>query len=73
MKNRKQQIRRPAGAPVFTYFSQCCSAPATKPPCVSVSQKEAETQGLGSWRCGKCNRPCVCNRQKNGLDKTETA
>lgn len=66
---KQQTSRKPAGVPVFTYFSKCCNVPATKPACVRVPAKERETNSLGSWRCGKCNKPCDCNRQKNGLDK----
>ena len=68
---KKQQMtsRRPAGVPMFTYYSHCCGVPATKPPCVKVSAKDAENNSLGSWRCGKCNKPCICQRAKNGLDK----
>lgn len=69
MKNRKTQTIRKHFAPVFSYFSKCCNVLAIKPPCVKVSPKEAETQGLGSWRCGKCNKSCDVTRVKNGLDK----
>lgn len=80
---KPQTSRRSSGAPAFTYFSVCCAVPANKPPCLSAgcktvfedgiqvtrANKEAENGSLGSWRCGKCNKPCAVNRQKNGVDK----
>lgn len=33
--------------------------------------KESETQGLGSWRCGQCRKPCSVTRSKFKL--TESA
>jgi hypothetical protein len=57
--------------PVFLYTSKCCNAPATKAPCVFLGYrtKEAGTQGLGTFRCTVCHKPCSCNRTKNSLDK----
>lgn len=43
--------------PVFEYTSVCCSAPATKKPCVAVNKKDALTQTLGKFRCTACRKP----------------
>jgi hypothetical protein len=29
-----------------------------KPACVQVDKKKALEQGLGSWRCKGCGKPC---------------
>lgn len=65
----KKTIPTLKGEPVYSYISVCCSERATKPPCVKVDAKSAETQGLGTWRCGKCRKVCKCSRSKNVLDK----
>lgn len=65
MKNRKKALPTLKGEPVFSYTSVCCTERATKTPCVKVDKKSAETQGLGTFRCGKCNKPCKVTRQKN--------
>lgn len=59
------------GEPKFRYNSICCNSPATKAPCafVGMKSKEAETQGLGTFRCISCQKPCKCTRIKNVLDK----
>lgn len=44
--------------PVKSYTSVCHGAPATKPACVRVGKKDALVQGLGSWRCTVCKKPC---------------
>src|SRR5208282_4175653 len=44
--------------PVNSYLSVCCGVPATKKACVRVDKKEALVQGLGSWRCTGCTKPC---------------
>ncbi len=50
---------------VFTYTSKCCTGPATKPACVKVDAKAAETNSLGSWRCTTCRKPCSVFRTRN--------
>src|ERR1039458_2752842 len=67
---KKQNKPKPAPAlalPIFSYTSKCCSVQAIKSPCMFVGSKskEAETQGLGGWRCSACHKPCKCNRHKN--------
>jgi hypothetical protein len=71
MKKHGKTQRVQKGSPVYSYTSQCCNAPATKPPCLylGMKSKEAGTQGLGSWRCTGCHKPCKCTRKKNSLDK----
>ncbi len=57
-------------APMFDYVSICCSAPATKPPCVAVpkaakkgkTEKALEFASLGKWSCGACGRACKVHR-----------
>jgi hypothetical protein len=59
---------------VFAYFSTCCNEPAVKPSLVKpkgnhvgdyVGFKPDATDGsLGSWRCGKCRKPCSVTRAK---------
>ena len=65
---KQQKPRRLAGEPVFMYVSACCQERAVKPPCVKVAPKDRETNSLGSWRCGKCNKPCKVARHQNTLD-----
>ena len=72
MKNKQlKKPNKPAPKanvlPIFSYTSKCCSVQAVKSPCmfVGVKSKEAETQGLGGWRCSACKKPCKCNRHKN--------
>lgn len=73
--------------PTNSYTSVCCNALAEKPACVSFGNvttreglmiktvardKAADTQGLGSWRCSSCRKPCSVIRAKfdpAGLDK----
>ena len=77
MKTKHKPKPQMRGNPVFSYTSVCCGAPATKAPCLSYGSvtvrtglmittttrgKEAETQGLGSWRCTTCQNPCSCKR-----------
>ena len=72
MKKQSRKPRQsPKGSPVNVYTSQCCNAPATKPPCLYLGMraKEAGTQGLGSWRCSACHKPCKVSRAKIALDK----
>jgi hypothetical protein len=71
MKNHGKKRPTPKGKPVNVYTSQCCNAVATKPPCqyLGMQAKEAGTQGLGSWRCSGCHKPCTCKRTKIALDK----
>jgi hypothetical protein len=76
MKNHgKKQKPTLKGKPVFVYTSQCCSATATKPPCVFLGMraKESGNQGLGSWRCSSCHKSCTCTRAKIALDKAPEA
>jgi hypothetical protein len=47
--------------PVFQYTSKCCSAPATKTPCLKSQDAEAT---LGTWRCTQCRKKCAVNRHK---------
>jgi hypothetical protein len=65
----KRTMKRAAptqkGEPKFIYTSSCCGAQATKTPCVHVDKKAAETQGLGTFRCPTCRKPCKCGRTKN--------
>jgi hypothetical protein len=58
---------RVQSGPVFSYTSKCCAVQAIKPPCafVGLKSKEAETQGLGGFRCSGCKKPCKCSRHKN--------
>ena len=65
----------PTGKPVFSYTSLCCNAVATKPPCqyLGMKSKEAGTQGLGTFRCTGCHKPCTCTRSKIALDKAPDA
>jgi hypothetical protein len=73
MKNHgKKQKPTLKAKPVNVYTSTCCQAVATKPPCLYLGMrtKEAETQGLGSWRCSNCHKPCTCTRAKISLDKS---
>ena len=65
----------PTGKPVFAYTSTCCQAQATKPPCLYLGMraKESGNQGLGSWRCSACHKPCTCTRSKIALDKAPDA
>lgn len=55
----------------FVYLSLCCSAEATKPPCVKVfttkkkkgkkgedREKAQEFASLGHWTCGNCGKGC---------------
>ena len=71
MKKHGKTQRVQKGSPVYSYMSQCCNAPATKPPCLylGLKSKEAGTQGLGSWRCTACHKVCTCKRTKIALDK----
>ena len=61
-------------APKFLYVSVCCGEQATKAPCFSFGEKskEAETQGLGHFRCPKCRKSCKVVRSKKNLDKDST-
>ena len=47
---------------VYLYLCDCHSLAATKPSCVKVDAKTAETQSLGSWRCLTSNKPCSVKR-----------
>jgi hypothetical protein len=66
----KKAVPTLKGEPVFLYVSKCCSERATKTPCVKVDSKSAETQGLGTFRCGKCRKVCKVSRSKNVVDKS---
>lgn len=70
---RQKAVKKPVlkGEPVFLYTSKCCNAAANKAPVTAFGKhsEEAKTQGLGSWRCNQCSKPCACNRSKNSLDK----
>ena len=63
----KPRVKRPAPRAfnmedaVFAYFSVCCSELATKPALVKTPEAEGT---LGSWRCGKCSKPCNVQRTK---------
>lgn len=67
MKKQKQ-AKKPVlkGEPAFIYTSTCCWVRAMKTPCFAfgMKSKEAETQGLGTFRCSQCSRPCKCTRMK---------
>ena len=71
MKKHGKTQRVQKGNPVNVYTSQCCNAPATKPPCLylGMKSKEAATQGLGTFRCTNCHKVCTCKRTKISLDK----
>ena len=69
MKKHGKTQRVQKGSPVYSYTSQCCNAPATKPPCQYLGSKEAATQGLGTFRCTNCHKVCTCKRTKIALDK----
>jgi hypothetical protein len=76
MKKQSRKPRpTPKGKPVNVYTSQCCNVVATKPPCqfLGMKSKEAGTQGLGTFRCTGCHKPCKCNRSKIALDKAPEA
>lgn len=47
---------------VYLYLCDCHSEPATKPSCVKVDKKTAETQTLGSWVCSISKRPTKVKR-----------
>lgn len=68
---QKKAPKRPIqkGEPRFVYVSSCCGGQATKTPCVCVGlkSKEAETQGLGKWRCPTCRKVCKVARSKKAL------
>lgn len=75
MKKIKKSKPTMKGEPVFLYTSACCGVQAIKLPCANVGMrsKEAETQGLGTFRCSSCHKACKCGRTKNGkisLDKS---
>ena len=64
----KKRDNKPAvfrDKPVFTYTSRCCSAPATKTPCLKSQDAEAT---LGTWKCSQCRKKCSVNRHKNGAE-----
>ena len=77
-KQPSRAVPRQKTPPVFSYTSACCSVQATKSPCYSfgAKSKEAETQGLGHFRCTACQKPCKVSRHKNSekvLDKAPEA
>ena len=64
-KPNRKNAPRPFVAPpsVFNYFSACCNELAKKPSVLEVSRQSEDKQGtLGSWRCGKCGKPCKVSR-----------
>lgn len=68
----KKAMKKPSpkpSEPRFVYVSSCCGGQATKTPCVCVGlkSKEAETQGLGKWRCPTCRKVCKVARSKKAL------
>jgi hypothetical protein len=71
MKKQVKKVAVQKGTPVYSYTSVCCNAQASKAPCYAFGEKskEAETQGLGTFRCSTCRKACKCTRQKNSLDK----
>jgi hypothetical protein len=73
--SKKTAPKRNLGAPVFSYTSVCCSVQATKEPCTFVGKdsKEAETQGLGHFRCTGCRKSCKCTRSKNKKENETSA
>jgi len=68
MKRQTKIAPTQKGEPKFLYTSVCCNITANKTPCVKVDKKTAETQGLGTFRCSGCRKPCVCHRVKNPLE-----
>lgn len=71
-QHRNQQTKQPQikeqAAPIYTYTSKCCEAPATKPPCERSREDRRENKfsraGLGHWRCTKCAAGCKVKRSK---------
>ena len=74
MKKQSKTIPVQKTPPVFSYTSKCCSTQAVKQPCFAFGQKtkEAETQGLGHFRCSTCQKPCKCTRHKNTATEEKT-
>lgn len=75
-KNQKASKPIQRGIPAFLYTTVCCGALAEKSPCTSYGSvkvgnvttargKEADTQGLGSWRCPTCRKPASVQRTRN--------
>lgn len=79
MKNSKKSKpappavkRDPIADAKFLYTSACCNELAKKTPLVAANKTtlpylgaKPEAEGtLGSWRCGKCGRPCKVARHK---------
>jgi hypothetical protein len=66
-KNGVKPKATPNHAPVKSYTSKCCNAPATKPPAGQKSMEknpesgkvEKSSKGLGSWRCTVCKKRCA--------------
>ena len=56
------------GVAAFQYISVCCSAAATKDPCVWAKEDRKEnkfSQGsLGHWHCRQCGKNCKVRRTK---------
>lgn len=78
MKNSKARAekRTPTSTKaVFTYVSQCCNTPATKPPLVApkvdTSKKVnglapmEDCGGLGKFRCSNCKKRCKVTPHRN--------
>lgn len=91
-RTNKTTTTRTLTQPVFAYASVCCNALAEKPACKSFGSvttreglmvktvardKASETQGLGSWRCTQCRKPCSVTRSvftpPSRLDKVTAA
>lgn len=72
----KKQSTKPTtfkGTPVFEYFSVCCTALATKAPCLKVSKKDAETNSLGTWRCTNCRKAAKVSRRNHQVAEPDNA
>lgn len=52
----------------FEYNSECCNAPAKKPPVERSSADRKENKysecGLGHWHCTKCGKNCKVKRSR---------
>lgn len=73
-KNKKNApIPRKLGKPVFSYTSDCHSAPASKRPCLVDDGTKFEDRNklehsLGTWKCSICRKTCKVSRSKNKVE-----
>lgn len=63
-KAKKAPVKKSTTAEnaVYLYLCECHGVPATKPSCIKVDKKSAETQTLGSWRCSMTQKPTKVKR-----------